>query len=173
MVTSSPYIKKLREEKEKAVKPIPRKRLFATKKKNTKPDSSSSDSDVEETLCQGSDDSPQDEAVSSDEEVRKGFDLQKCTSYNVEDYVYIELACENNRSKKQYAAQIEKVDNNELEVKFMRNYRRHQNIFVFPQVEKCASVIVENVLGKFKKHRVLRHGQLQFFFNVCLFCKVL
>ena len=88
------------------------------------------------------------------------------------DYVLVELENEKKNSKKDFVGQILKIIRNNSDVdknknqiytvKFMRNYRNHKNIFIFPEVDDISEIFVSEIKGKLLNYVQLRYGKIEF-----------
>lgn len=147
----------------KKVSPFSSKKMY----QNTSSSSESYDSD---DLCQNSSDNSDLEGgsdLSTENSGTKFTLVQREIAQN--DFVCVELKDIKTQVPKEFVGQIVRVNKegaNELEmtyeVKFMRNYRQHADIFTFPDVDDISVVYKKEIRGVLTKFNVLRHGKIVF-----------
>lgn len=191
VITSSPYINELKDSQTpcrvKSPKKV-KKDLFSKKAsvfcKDTKTDtrsalskktfkqvsSSSSESYDSDDICEDTSDNSDfigGESSDSGKSESKFTLTQKEICLN--DFVSVLLKEEKKQVIKEFVGQVVRVveeEESELgtayEVKFMRNYRQHTDIFIFPEADDISIIYKSEITGVLSKFTILRHGKVLF-----------
>lgn len=183
IITSSPYLEELKESKRKQEKPNPKqiKKIkrnldidlpVKTSKKLKRNDVELSDSeesnDIQENMiCQDESDNSNFIDHSDDEIIQSEKKLSLVDKeIEVNEFVLVALQDEKTKNIKKYAAQVIDIrpqeQINSYTVKFMRNYRGHNDIFVFPEVEDQSVIFRTEIEGVLYKMDILRYGKIKF-----------
>lgn len=180
VITSSPYFQELKELKRPQVttteqakqakrKLVPSAKVPKLPKRKVAKLSESEDSDdVEEQVVYEDESDNSDFVNHSDEETltqEKSFSLVK-GEIRMNDFVLVTLREEKTQANKKYVAQIIDIHPQEQEgsytAKFMRNYRGHDDIFVFPEAEDQSLIYNSEILGVLQNFSTLRYGKVKF-----------
>ncbi|KAF5294435.1 hypothetical protein FQA39_LY13420 [Lamprigera yunnana] len=158
--TSSPYMKELKDcQTQLCVKPPKqvKKDLFAevpTSSKNCTQNRKLSSKSVKK------------DARSSSSESYDSDDI--CQGSDISDFICDEgdkLFEDSERKLGQIVGVVEEESNDSevaYRVKFMRNYRQHADIFVFPEVDDVSIIYTKEITGVLSKFNILRHGKILF-----------
>lgn len=77
------------------------------------------------------------------------------------------MTAEKTGTEKTFIAQVIKIrTENETamyNVKFMRNYRQHPDIFVFPDIDDTSEIYKTEIAGVLKNFIKLRYGKVKFY----------
>lgn len=88
------------------------------------------------------------------------------------DFLKVKLKDSKTNKEKCYASQVSVVMANHnntartVEVKFLKYYRNHKDIFVWPDIEERSVVYPHEVMSKLPQPSVLRYGRLKFPFII-------
>ncbi|KAK4885884.1 hypothetical protein RN001_002155 [Aquatica leii] len=180
IITASPYLNELKEKQAMASTPpnrntVKRKlsetvssKSIKTRKRNTSNSSDSELSNIE--LCQDSSDNNSNFIGSPDSDnviVSEPFTLSQ-SKILVDDFVLVPMTDQKTGIEKTFVAQVTKIAmENETDVlyhvKFMRNYRQHLDIFVFPDIDDTSEIYKGDIAGVLKSFMKLRYGKIKFY----------
>lgn len=129
----------------------------------------SSDTDISEptNLCE--DESENSDYIGSESDKSSNEDSPLFTlSHEVpkaSDFILVGLQEEKKKTVIEYVGQIIDINQDEktYDVKYLRNYREHKDIFTFPEVDDQSLVYSSEVIGVLKNFTAMRHGKLRFF----------
>ncbi|KAF5306545.1 hypothetical protein FQA39_LY08867 [Lamprigera yunnana] len=130
----------------------------------------SSESYDSDDICQGSDISDficdEGDELFEDSETKFTLDQREIC---LNDFVSVSLKEIKKQVLKEFLGQIigvveEESNDSEVayKVKFMRNYRQHADIFVFPEVDDVSIIYTKEITGVLSKFNILRHGKILF-----------
>lgn len=97
----------------------------------------------------------QGEESESEDEITKS---KLASDYSIGDFVLVNVKGE--KTEQKFAAKIIQRDNAGADVTFLRNFRKHVDIFVFPEVEDKSYVLCNEILGQFTSVGTMRRGQI-------------
>lgn len=184
IITASPYLQELKlqqsakksctfkkktQVKRKICDASPSKPAAKTKRptKDCSDDSDESSSFDEKQLCKDSSSDLSEFSDNSEDAL-----IQETETFTISqehlhenDFVLVELKDTKRNNSKDFVGQILKIAKSEDEpllVKFMRNYRIHKNIFIFPNVDDTSEVFKSEIKGKLTVFKHLRYGKIQF-----------
>ncbi|KAK4883333.1 hypothetical protein RN001_006652 [Aquatica leii] len=110
---------------------------------------SSSDSNVDSTtLCDDSLDGELLHLGEDEDDYRQktGFTLEKKMELKENDFFLVTIS--NNKTMKEFIAEVMEIRENDIVVKFMRFYRDQWNIYIFPVMDDISHVTRSDIVGK-------------------------